>query len=435
MNIYKYPSSAAQERLDSIVGRTLCFAPADVEAVQSILDSVRARGDEALIDYVNRFDAPGLKIEDLKVSEDEIQAALRLVDKDFQKSLDKAATQIEAFHRKQLETSWFMAEREGTMLGQLVRPVNAAGVYVPGGKGGQTPLVSSVLMGCIPAKIAGVRHVCITTPPTKGGQINPFLLAAAVRAGVDNIYKAGSAWGIAAFAFGTQTVPKADIIVGPGNIYVTLAKKLVAGAVGIDLIAGPSEVLIIADDKAIPSHVAADLLSQAEHDALASSVLITTCSELAQSVSESVAAQLQSLPRKDIAESSLNTYGAIVVVDNLNTAFEIANQIAPEHLELQVQEPFKYLSLVQAAGAVFLGYHTPESVGDYIAGPNHVLPTAGTARYSSALSVNNFFKRISVIYYGEDALEKDGPDIVRLANIEGLQGHANAVSVRATKQH
>jgi len=433
MKISKFPSAAAQKRLDRIVNRGLSFKARDVQAVKRILADVRKKKDKALISYINRFDAPKLTARSLKVTKKELSEARRRVDKGFIRSLNKAARQIKAFHMHQVEQSWSMADVDGTMLGQLVKPVGAAGVYVPGGRGGKTPLVSSVLMGCIPAKIAGVKNICITTPPTRSGKVNPYLLAAARTVGVETIFKAGSAWGIAALAYGTETVPRVDVIVGPGNIYVTLAKKLVSGTVGIDMIAGPSEILIIADAKAIPAFVAADLLSQAEHDPLASAMLLTTSAELAKAVSNAVKEQLKDLPRKAIAEASLKSYGAMIVVPDLGTAFDLANQIAPEHLELHVEEPLLYLDRIQNAGAVFLGPYAPEPVGDYIAGPNHVLPTAGSARFASALSVDHFMKKTSIIYYSDKALTRDAPDIIRLAQIEGLEAHARAVRIRKKK--
>ena len=430
MKIFKFPSSAAQKRLHAIVNRHLAFKARDVQVVKKILADVRKNKDRALIDYINRFDAPKLTSDSLKVTKKEINAVRRRVDKGFLRSLDKAAKQIEAFHRHQVEQSWLTIDLDGTMLGQLVRPVNAAGIYVPGGRGGETPLVSSVLMGCIPAKIAGVKSICITTPPTKNGEVNAYVLAAAHRVGVDTIYKAGSAWGIAALAYGTETVPNVDVVVGPGNIYVTLAKKMVAGTVGIDMIAGPSEILVIADQKANPAYIAADLLSQAEHDPLASAMLLTTSAPLAKAVSDAVMEQLKDLPRRVIAEASLKAYGVVILVPDVATAFDLANRIAPEHLELLVEEPFQYLGSVQNAGAVFLGPYTPEPVGDYIAGPNHVLPTAGTARFASALSVDHFIKKTSVVYYAEKALKRDGGHVIRLAEIEGLSGHARAIKIR-----
>jgi histidinol dehydrogenase len=312
----------------------------------------------------------------------------------------------------------------------LVNPVDAAGIYVPGGMGGETPLVSSVLMGAIPAKVAGVNHIAMVTPPTRSGDINPHLLVAAKKVGVDAVYKVGSAWAIAALAYGTETIPKVDVIVGPGNIYVTIAKKIVAGTVGIDMIAGPSEILIIADNTATPEFIAADLLSQAEHDILASAILVTDSRATAKSVAFTVNEQLQNLSRKEIAEKALSKFGAIMVVSDIGTAIELSNQIAPEHLEIQVKDPFSYLGQIQNAGAVFLGDYTPEPVGDYMAGPNHVLPTAGTARFSSALSVETFVKKTSLIRYSKAAFEREAGDVIRLAEIEGLGAHANSVKIR-----
>ncbi len=430
MKVFKFPSAAAQKRLDAIVNRGLAFRVKDAEAVKKILADVRKNKDKALISYVNRFDAPKLTTKSLKVSKKEFDQAQLRVDRGFLRSLNKAARQIEAFHRHQVEESWSVTGADGSVLGQLVRPVSTAGVYVPGGRGGETPLVSSVLMGCIPAKVAGVRNICITTPPTKNGKVNPYVLAAAKKMGVKKVFKAGSAWGIAALAYGTETVPKADVIVGPGNVFVTLAKKMVAGVVGVDMVAGPSEILVIADQKANPDYIAADLLSQAEHDALASAILLTTSAELAKAVVSAIRDQLEELPRREIAEASLKSYGAVMVVSNLAACFDLANQIAPEHLELHVEKPDKYLRSVQNAGAVFLGPYSPEPVGDYIAGPNHVLPTAGTARFASALSVNHFVKKTSVIHYSKKALKSDASDIIRLAEIEGLAGHARAVRIR-----
>ncbi len=430
MKVFKYPSAAAQKRLDAIVNRGLAFKARDIQAVKRILADVRKNKDKALISYINRFDAPKLTAKSLKVSKKEFDQAQRRMDKGFLRSLNKAAKQIEAFHRHQVDESWSVTSADGSVLGQLVRAVNTAGVYVPGGRGGKTPLVSSVLMGCIPAKIAGVKNICITTPPNKSGKVNPHVLVAAKRVGVDTIYKAGSAWGIAALAYGTETVPKADVIVGPGNIFVTLAKKMVAGTVGVDMVAGPSEILVIADQKANPDYIAADLLSQAEHDPLASAILLTTSAELAKAVVTTIRSQLRDLPRREIAEASLKAYGAVMVAPNLAACFDLANQIAPEHLELHVEKPDQYLSRIQNAGAVFLGPYTPEPVGDYIAGPNHVLPTAGTARFASALSVDHFVKKTSVIHYSKKALKRDAPDIIRLAEIEGLAGHARAVRIR-----
>jgi histidinol dehydrogenase len=344
--------------------------------------------------------------------------------------LNRAITQIESFHQQQLDKSWINIKRPGTFLGQMVNPVDAAGIYVPGGKGGQTPLVSSVLMGVIPAKIAGVKHIAMVTPPTKNGAVNPHLLVAAKKVGVDALYKVGSAWAIAALAYGTETIPKVDVIVGPGNIYVTIAKKIVSGTVGIDMIAGPSEILIIADDTAIPEFSAADLLSQAEHDPLASAILVTDSMDTANSVALAVNEQLKNLSRKEIAEQSLSRFGAIIVVSDLDAAIELSNRIAPEHLELQIRDPLTRVGQIRNAGAVFLGNYTPEPMGDYMAGPNHVLPTAGTARFSSALSVDTFVKKTSLIRYSRAAFEREARDVIRLAEIEGLGAHANSVKIR-----
>jgi histidinol dehydrogenase len=430
MHVYRYPSRAAEARIRAIVSRSIAFRKKDVDAVRRIVEDVRRRGDTALIEYVHRFDAPDLAMDQLRVRPEEVAAAARQVDQDFLQSLERACTQIEAFHRHQAPRSWVDTSRPGTLLGQLVRPVDAAGVYVPGGKGGSTPLVSSVLMGAIPARIAGVERIVMATPPMSDGRIDPHLLAAAARVGVHEIYRLGSAWAIAALAYGTNTIRRVDTIVGPGNVYVTLAKKLVAGTVGIDMIAGPSEILVIADASAAPRAAAADLLSQAEHDPLASAIMLTDSQGTARKVAAELVRQTAILPRRDIAEAALKRFGAIIVVPDLDTALDLANRMAPEHLELLVAEPFGLLSRIRNAGAVFLGAYSPEPVGDYIAGPNHVLPTAGTARFSSALSVDHFTKRTSLIHYDRGAFAREAPDVLRLARIEGLEAHAQAVRVR-----
>ncbi|MFC1812006.1 histidinol dehydrogenase [Thermodesulfobacteriota bacterium] len=433
MKIYNYPSKSAVKKVESIVNRGLNFNKKDVRDVTRILEDVKKNGDKALVKYANRFDSPGLTATSLKVTRDEMDAASKNVNRSFVRALKRAAGQIEAFHRAQKSKSWMNTQRPGTLLGQLINPVDAAGVYVPGGTGGKTPLVSSVLMGAIPAKIAGVRQISMVTPPMKNGRINPYLLSAAKLTGIDNVFKVGSAWAIAALAYGTETIPKVDVIVGPGNIYVTLAKKILAGIVGIDMIAGPSEILIIADRTANPEFVAADLLSQTEHDAVASAILVTDSRETAGAVVDAVKTQLETLIRKDTARKSLAGFGAILVVADLDTALELANRIAPEHLELHVKEPFDYIGRIRNAGAVFIGDYTPEPVGDYVAGPNHVLPTAGTARFSSALSVDNFMKKTSLVRYSEEAFKREAKDIIRLAEIEGLDAHAHAVKIRLEK--
>ena len=434
MKIYTYPSTDAEKRVSAIAGRGISYSKKAHADVTRILEDVRKNGDDALIRHTNAYDAPKLGIDKMKVSPDEMKQAEKAVDRSFVRSLNQAIRHIEAFHRKQVRNSWMTADRPGTLLGQLVRPVDRVGAYVPGGKGGGTPLVSSVLMGAIPAKIAGVGHITMATPPTRDGTVNPYLLVAAKKAGVDEIVKMGSAWAIGALAYGTESVNKVDVIVGPGNMWVTLAKKIVSGTVGIDMIAGPSEVLVIADETADPAYTAADLLSQAEHDTLASAVLVTTSKTVAEAVRLEIIRQLALLPRRDIAEKSLADFGAIMVVSDTDAAIELANRFAPEHLELHIDAPFDHVGKIRHAGAVFMGHHTPEPVGDYIAGPNHVLPTAGTARFASALSVDHFVKKTSLVYYSREAFLKDAPHILRLARIEGLEAHARSVAVRLEKK-
>lgn len=430
MRIYDYPSDIAEKRLTTIVERGLSFKKKDILGVTRILEDVRRKGDSALIDYVNRFDAPDLNVGSLAVTAAEFKEAEKGIDSSFRRALDRAAAQVESFHRLQNPKSWMQAHRPGTLVGQMVNPVEAAGVYVPGGKGGTTPLVSSVLMGAIPARIAGVDRIVMVTPPQRDGRIDPHLLIAARKVGVTEVYKIGSAWAIAALAYGTQTVPRVDVIVGPGNLYVTLAKKIVAGTVGIDMVAGPSEILVIADHTAEPSFIAADMLSQAEHDVLASAMLLTDSRPKAEAVLQALGSQLEALPRRDIAAASLKHFGAILVVPDIDTAVALGNRIAPEHLELHVAEPFALLSRIRNAGAVFVGAFTPEPVGDYVAGPNHVLPTAGTARFASALSVGHFVKKTSLVYYSPEAFQNEARDIACLAETEGLTAHAEAVRIR-----
>jgi histidinol dehydrogenase len=433
MKIMQYPSPAAEKRLVQIEKRGLGFQRKDLVTVQRILEDVRKNGDDALVKYSRQFDAPDFKPHHIRVTKDEMAAAMGAVDAGFKRSLNRAARQIAAFHTRQRINSWFDTPRPGTLLGQMVHPVDAAGIYVPGGQGGATPLVSSVLMGAIPAKIAGVSQIVMVTPPTKEGLVSPYLLAAARKAGVDAVYKVGSAWSVAALTYGTATIPKVDVVVGPGNIYVTLAKKLVAGTVQIDMIAGPSEILVLADTTADPEYVAADMLSQAEHDPMASAILVTDSQGLAESVNEALMRRLEQLERRQIAEQSIRSYGALMVVANITAAIELANRIAPEHLELIIGDPFARVGELRHAGAIFVGPFTPEPVGDYMAGPNHVLPTAGTARFSSALSVDHFVKKTSLIHYARNAFQKEAQDIIRLANIEGLGAHAQAVQVRLSQ--
>jgi histidinol dehydrogenase len=430
LEIIKYPSEQAESRLSHIATRKMGADPAIERQVLQILETVKHRGDAALVDYTRQFDAPGFDAKQITVTQDEFDCAYKYVDADFLAILKAAAANIEAFHRHQLRTSYFITRPDGTFVGQMVMPVASAGLYIPGGKGGETPLISSTLMNGIPARLAGVKDIALVTPPRHDGSINPYLLVAAREAGVTRIHKVGSAWAIAALAYGTTSVHRTDIIVGPGNVYVTLAKKLLTGQVGIDLLAGPSEILIIADREANADYLAADLLSQAEHDPMASAVLITTDSLVAGKTLESLGTQLTQLPRNEIAREALENYGAFFLVADLETAVDLANRIAPEHLELQIQDPWAYLGRIAHAGAVFLGEYTPEAVGDYFAGSNHVLPTAGTARFASALGVENFLKRTSVVAYSRSALHRDAEAILRLAEIEGLEAHAASVRIR-----
>jgi len=426
----RYPSEQAELRLACLAERKTGADPSLEKQVLEILTDVRQRGDVALVEYTQRFDAPGFGIEKLTVDQAEIEAAYEQVDAGFITILRRAISNIETFHRHQLRTSYFTTSPDGTFLGQLVMPVASAGLYIPGGKGGETPLISSVLMNGIPARLAGVKDLAMTTPPRRDGTVNPLLLAAAGEVGITRIHKVGSAWAIAALAYGTPSVQRTDVIVGPGNVYVALAKKLVAGEVDIDLLAGPSEILILADDEANPDYLAADLLSQAEHDSMASAILITTSTSVAERTRESLKTQLLELPRHEIARASLERYGAFFLVGDLAAAIELANRIAPEHLELQIRDPWLHLGKITRAGAIFLGEYTPEAVGDYFAGPNHVLPTAGTARFASALGVDNFLKRTSVIAYSRAALHRDAEAILRLARLEGLEAHAASISIR-----
>ena len=430
MKIYHYPSKAADKKLSAIENRGLGFKKKDYQTVARIIEDVRRHGDEAVLKYARRFDAPRLTARSMKVSIKEMENAAKKVDRKFVRAMNRAVSQIEDFHRQQVQQSWIHTRRRGTLLGQLVNPVNAAGVYVPGARGGKTPLISTVMMTAIPAKIAGVEKLVMVTPSTRSGSVNPHLLAAAKKVGITDVYKVGSAWAIAALAYGTESIPRVDVIAGPGNIYVTLAKKIVAGTVGIDMIAGPSEVLVIADETATPAYAAADLLSQAEHDVLSSAILVTNSATIAREVAAEVDRQLGSLARAEIARESIKQFGSIFEVADLGAAVDLANRIAPEHLELQIKEPFDYLEQIRNAGAVFLGHYTPEPVGDYVAGPNHVLPTAGTARFASALSVDHFIKKTSLIRYSREAFRKEAADVMRLAELEGLDAHVKSIKIR-----
>lgn len=398
--------------------------------VTDILERVRRDGDAALVDYCRRFDCPAMSLAQLRVSPEEFAQAEQAVDADFRATLKLAAQRVRSFHERELEDSWMLTREDGAITGRLVRPVDSAGLYVPGGKEGSTPLVSSVLMNGIPAQIAGVTRRVMVTPPNPEGGVSPALLVAAREIGIDEVYKVGSAWAIAALAYGTETIPAVDVIVGPGNQYVAEAKRQVMGRVRIDMIAGPSEVLIVADDSANPAFIAADMLAQAEHDPQALAIVITTSAPLVDGIKAALAEQLPKLPRVEIARTSLAERGLILLAEDLDQAIELANEIAIEHLELQIVEPWQWLPKIRHAGAIFLGPWTPEAAGDYVAGPNHVLPTMGTARISSALGVETFLKKSSIISYSRAALENDGDHIQRLAALEGLTAHGNSVAIR-----
>lgn len=397
------------------------------EAVSAILRDVRERGDEALIEYTAKFDRVNLTADCLEVSQKEMEKALLSVDPELLKVIERAAANIRAFHERQRENSWFMTREDGTLLGQKVTPLSRVGVYAPAGT---APLPSTVLMDVIPAKVAGVKEIILCSPPQKDGKINPLVLACAKLAGIDRAFAVGGAQAVGAMAYGTNTLPRVDKIVGPGNIYVATAKKQVFGICGIDMVAGPSEVLVVADDSANPAYVAADLLSQAEHDMLASAILVTPSRDLAFKVQKEIEKQLARLGRNEIAARSLEDYGAIVVTPDLETAIKLSNQIAPEHLEICTQDPFALLPSIQNAGAIFLGSYSPESVGDYFAGPNHTLPTTGTARFFSPLGVYDFVKRQSVISYSPKAFTEAAPFVAAFADAEGLSAHAEAVRIR-----
>lgn len=398
----------------------------DVSAiVTDIIKNVIANGDKALFEYSKRFD--GAELTSFEVTQEEIDEAFGLVDDRFIDVLKRAAENIRNFHSRQVRNSFIINENEGVVTGQKVIPVDKAGLYVPGGKAAYP---STVLMDSIPAKIAGVKEIVITTPPTKEGKVNPVILAAAKIAGVDRIFKVGGAQAIAALAYGTESIPKVDKIVGPGNAFVAEAKRQVYGKVSIDMIAGPSEILVVADGTCNPEYVAADLLSQAEHDEMASAVLVTDSKELANAVSAELERQIPLLSRAAIARASIDTNGKIIVADTLNVAIDIANELAPEHLELCVDNPFDYLDSIRHAGSVFMGKNCPEALGDYFAGPNHTLPTSGTAKFSSPLSVDDFVKKTQYTYYTRSALEKVAEDVAYFAEQEGLTAHAKSAVVR-----
>ena len=430
----KTTTSAGQELIQKLLNR---FQEADTgcrEVVTEILATVKEKGDEALLEYIRKFDAPAFQISQLKVSQEEFDRAQTQVSPEFKETLSLAIERLQFFHEQELEKSWTITRDDGVITGRLIRPVVAAGLYVPGGQGGQTPLVSSVLMNGIPAGIAGVEKRIMVTPPNEKGEVHPALLVAASKIGIDEVYKVGSAWAIAALAYGTRSIPRVDVIVGPGNQYVAEAKQQVAGIVGIDMVAGPSEVLIIADHSARPAFIAADMLAQAEHDPQALAMLVSTSHEIGQQVVQELERQLQELSRYEIATNALKNRGVILVAEDIEEAIGLANKIAAEHLELMIEKPDTWLNAIQHAGAIFLGDYSPEAAGDYLAGPNHVLPTMGTARFSSALGVETFLKKSSIISYSRAALLEDGPHIMALANLEGLSAHAKSVEVRVKEE-
>ena len=410
--------------LDEIFPRSQ-FEYEDInKKVREIIEDVKANGDKALYKYSEMFD---VKLESLTVSSEEIEEAYDRIDEEFKEVLLAAAGNIRKFHEKQVRNNFFTNGKDGVLLGQIINPIEKAGIYIPGGTASYP---STVLMNVIPAKIAGVEEIILVSPPNKEGSIEDSILAAAKIAGADRIFKIGGAQSIAALSYGTETIPKVYKITGPGNIYVAMAKKMVYGEVDIDMVAGPSEILVIADENAVPENVAADLLSQAEHDRLAASVLVTTSEEIAEKVKNELVKQLERLPREETAKESLKNNGRIIITETIDEAVKISNEIAPEHLELCVNDPFSILGKIKNAGSIFLGNNTPEALGDYFAGPNHTLPTSGTAKFSSPLSVDDFIKKSSVIYYTKEALEKVKDKIICFAEKEGRNAHAESVRIR-----
>ena len=431
MRILNLNEENKQNILENLLRRSPNQYEAQQKAVAEILDAIKARKDEALFEYTAKFDKANLTAETVRVTDAEITAAYEKLPAEVLDVIRKAAFNIRAYHEKQKQYSWFDSEPSGIILGQKVTPIGAVGVYVPGGKAAYP---SSVLMNVIPAKVAGVERIAMVTPPGADGTVYEGTLVAAKEAGVTEIYKVGGAQAIAALAFGTESIKKVDKIVGPGNIYVALAKKAVYGHVSIDSVAGPSEILVLADETANPTYVAADLLSQAEHDELASAILVTTSRELAEEAAKEVERFVRQLSRKEILEKSLENYGYILVADSMTDAIDTVNEIASEHLEVITKDPFQTMTKVKNAGAIFLGEYASEPLGDYFAGPNHVLPTNGTAKFFSPLSVDDFIKKSSIISYSREALEPIHEDIIRFAKAEGLTAHANSIAVRFGKE-
>lgn len=427
MRIVKLTKETKQNLLDDLLKRSPNNYTEYADTVQEIVDNVKNNGNQALFEYTKKFDHADISEDNIKVTDAEIEEAYNQVDEHLLEVIRKALVNIRSYHEKQKQYSWFDTTENGTMLGQKVTALNSVGVYVPGGK---AVYPSSVLMNIVPAKVAGVKNIIMTTPCNAEGKVYPTTLVAAKEAGVAAIYKAGGAQAIAALAYGTESIPKVDKIVGPGNIFVALAKRAVYGYVSIDSIAGPSEIMVLADESANPRFVAADLLSQAEHDELASAILITTSEELAKNVSEEVDGFVKELSRSEIIQKSLDNYGYILVTDNMDEAIEAANDIASEHLEIVTKNPFEVMMKIKNAGAIFIGEYSSEPLGDYFAGPNHVLPTNGTAKFFSPLSVDDFVKKSSIIYYSKEALEPIHQDIIDFATSEQLTAHANSIKVR-----
>ena len=430
MRKIKLTKDAVDGLLDNLLKRSPNNYGQYTDAVNEIVGTVKKDGDAAVFEYTKKFDGADITPENVIVSDAEIKEAYAVVSADVLEVIRKAIVNIRTYHEKQKQYSWFDSQPNGTILGQKVTPLTRVGVYVPGGKAAYP---SSVIMNILPAKVAGVEQIVMVTPPGKDGKVNPGTLVAAKEAGADVVYKVGGAQAIAALAFGTESIPKVDKIVGPGNIFVALAKKAVYGYVSIDSIAGPSEILVIADETANPRYVAADLLSQAEHDELASAILVTTSESLADQVSEEVDAFVEKLSRRTILEKSLENYGYILIAEDLNGAVDIANAIASEHLEIVTKNPFEVMTQIKNAGAIFLGEYSSEPLGDYFAGPNHVLPTNGTAKFFSPLSVDDFIKKSSIIYYSRQALEPVKDEIIKFAESESLTAHANSIRVRFEK--
>ena len=427
MRIVTLDENSKQNLLNDLLKRSPNHYGEFIDRVNDIIANVRNQKDAAIFDYTKRFDGADIDASNIRVTKEEIEEAYTKVDPELIDVIRKALVNIREYHEKQRQYSWFDSKPNGTMLGQKVTPLASAGVYVPGGK---AVYPSSVLMNVIPAKVAGVGKIVMVTPPGKDGKVNPNTLVAANEAGADEIYKVGGAQAIAALAFGTESIPKVDKIVGPGNIYVALAKKAVYGYVSIDSIAGPSEILVLADETANPRYVAADLLSQAEHDELASAILVTTSRELAEEVSAEVDKFIAELSRSEIMSKSIENYGYILVADSMQDAIDAANEIASEHLEIMTKNPFEVMTKIQNAGAIFIGEYSSEPLGDYFAGPNHILPTNGTAKFFGPLSVDDFIKKSSIIYYSREALEPIHKDIIKFATSEQLTAHANSIKVR-----